>query len=368
MPRLPGRFTPKAADCDERQQPAHTPHLDPEGVMDVIEFLPIPLVIYKRSDGTVLFSNRAVERTLEWRAEKLLNRTFEVLFPLIPDRKRLSVSLAKSGRVCGEVVRAKKRNGDEILASVWQELVVCGRLECVILMFTDVTRQKRKEGEQDGRCKSLEKVLAACERQAELIGFEIHDGFVQEMVTALMHLDACRWAVGQQNERARQELDATAKALRGGVEEARRLIDRVQPPDLESAGLVGAVRQLVSSAKSRTGIPIEFETDLSFPPLSAGLEVTLYRIVQECLTNIRRHSRASQAAVRLRDGERRVEVEVRDNGVGFEPRTDAKGHYGLSGIRHRVKLYGGHAEIISSPGNGTRVVVSLPLEAGVEKR
>ncbi len=335
--------------------------------MEIVETLPIPLVIFKRCDGKVLFSNRGLEEILGWKVEKLLNRAYEVLFPRIPDRKHLRNTLAKNGRVRGEVLRARRRDGTDVWVSVWEEQTVCSGLECVILMFTDATEQMRNEAEQAERCEALERVLATSERQCELIGYEIHDGFVQEMVTALMHLDAYRWSVGQQGKKAAKELDLTVDALRGGVEEARRLIDRVQPPDLEMAGLVGAVRLLVDRTSSHRDIPIEFTTDLSFPRLSDDVEVAVYRVVQECLNNIGRHSQAPRAQVQLRDGNGRVEIEVRDWGVGFDPESVAGGHYGLAGIRHRVDLLNGRVEIISSPGNGTRVIVNLPLDAQVKQ-
>jgi PAS domain S-box-containing protein len=341
----------------------HPLRSDPAWAMGVVESLPIPLVIFKRSDGKVLFSNRGLEEILGWKIEKLLNRTYEVLFPRIPDRKRLRETFDRNGRVRGELLRAQRRGGDEVWVSVWEERTVCSGLECVILMFTDATQQKQREAEQAARCESLERVLDASERQCELIGYEIHDGFVQEMVTALMHLDAYRWAEGEQSERAAKELDSTTKALRDGVEEARRLIDRVQPPDLKMAGLVGAVRKLVNSTQSQKNIPIDFTTDLSFPKLSDELEVTVYRVVQECLNNIRRHSNASHAEVGLRNGAGRVEIEVSDDGVGFDPQSVEGDHYGLAGIRHRVRLFNGDVEIISSPGEGTRVIVSLPLDS-----
>ena len=95
--------------------------------------------------------------------------------------------------------------------------------------------------------------------------------------------------------------------------------------------------------------------------------MALFRIAQECLNNIRRHSQASNAMVKLRDGDGHVEIEVRDDGVGFAPQSVEGDHYGLAGIRHRVRLFSGQVEINSSPGEGTRVIVNLPLDAQVKQ-
>jgi two-component system sensor histidine kinase DegS len=187
------------------------------------------------------------------------------------------------------------------------------------------------------------------------------------MVTALMHLDAYRWAAQSVSEKATRELELTAEALRDGVQQARRLIDRVQPPDLEAAGLVGALRCVIDRTSTHADLPIDFSADLSFPRLPAEYEMAIYRMVQECLNNIIRHSQAPKARVALRSRVEELEVEVRDWGVGFDPASVDGNRYGLMGIRHRVRLLNGQTEITSRPQWGTRVTIRLPLDVPVER-
>jgi two-component system sensor histidine kinase DegS len=234
-------------------------------------------------------------------------------------------------------------------------------------MFLEATDQEAERSDLAERSESLERMLDVSERQRELIGYEIHDTFVQDMVTALMHLDAYRWAAQSAGDKATRELELTADALRDGVKQARRLIDRVQPPDLEAAGLIGALRCLIDRTLTHANLPVDLSADLSFPRLPAEYEMAVYRMVQECLNNIIRHSQAPKARVELRSSEEEVEVEVRDWGLGFDPAAVEGNHYGLMGIRHRVRLLNGQTEITSRPQWGTRVTIRLPLDVPVEQ-
>ena len=112
---------------------------------------------------------------------------------------------------------------------------------------------------------AVEQVLKLNDRERQLIAYEIHDGFVQQMLTALMQLDAYRWSVRDGKPNAEQKLDAVTDALRQGAAEARQLIERVRPPDLSAAGLVGALRTLTQRVSQSAEISVELSIDRSFP-------------------------------------------------------------------------------------------------------
>jgi signal transduction histidine kinase len=108
---------------------------------------------------------------------------------------------------------------------------------------------------------------------------------------------------------------------------------------------------------------VTFEHPEKFQRLDAVLEGTLFRIVQEALTNVYRHSQATSARVQLMQNDNRLTLVVEDSGIGFDPREVSGRQFGLRGIRERARLFGGTAQIRSSPGCGTRVVVELPLDS-----
>jgi signal transduction histidine kinase len=119
----------------------------------------------------------------------------------------------------------------------------------------------------------------------------------------------------------------------------------------------------VHEHREQGGPPVEFTHDLGTDRLAAPVETAVFRIVQEALANVRRHSRSDRASVDVALQNGRLRVEVRDRGVGFEPGSVRENCFGLRGIRERAKLLGGTVKIESTRGEGTRIHVTLPLVA-----
>ena len=148
------------------------------------------------------------------------------------------------------------------------------------------------------------------------------------------------------------------------IAEARRLIGGLRPPALDEAGIVAAVEDLVAATeKQQHAVSVSFHHDVQFDRLAPPLETALFRIVQESLTNAVRHSGSSTVRVNLTQHENRVRVEIQDEGRGFDPATVQPNRFGLQGIRQRTELFGGTLNLATAPGQGTRVVVDLPLVA-----
>jgi two-component system sensor histidine kinase DegS len=145
------------------------------------------------------------------------------------------------------------------------------------------------------------------------------------------------------------------------MREARRLINGLRSPILDELALVAAVEDLVSRGGAQDKPAIDFVHHLDCQRLAPSSENAIYRIVQEGLTNACRYSQSERVLVRLIQRDRRIRIEVRDWGVGFNQRDVGDGHFGLEGIHERAKLFGGSASIKSGLGKGTRMVVELPL-------
>jgi signal transduction histidine kinase len=158
----------------------------------------------------------------------------------------------------------------------------------------------------------------------------------------------------------RQELEVVLGLVRSTVDEARQFIAGLRPPGLEEHGLVEAVRRLIAG-QPPGGPTVELQVSGRLARLEPLLETAIYRIVQEALTNVRRHSRSDRAEVRIARLGDRVEIEVRDWGVGFDPDCVDNERFGLKGIRQRALALRGWAQIEGVPGKGTRVLVNLPL-------
>lgn len=210
----------------------------------------------------------------------------------------------------------------------------------------------------------LKRLLAMHDRDRQLIGYEIHDGLTQLLAGSLMQLESFVQAIPADDRSGWEKARTGIALLRRGLQEARRLISGLHSETLEEAGLVAAIEELVGRIQSLVGTPhIEFVHHVEFDRLPAPLENTVYRIVQEAITNACRHSGSAKVQAELTQQTERLRIEVRDWGKGFDLASVQEGHFGLESIQQRARLFGGEATIESCPGEGTRIVISLPLPA-----
>jgi two-component system NarL family sensor kinase len=204
----------------------------------------------------------------------------------------------------------------------------------------------------------LLRLLQTQERERQLISYEIHDGIAQYLAGAIMHFQAWEAALGDHPGAA--ELHEGMRLLRAAADESRRLIGGLRPPALDELGIVAAIESLVADA--RVEVPaIDFRHELPGSRLPPALETTIFRIVQESLSNIRKHAAARSASVAVTRLGDLVTIRVADDGQGFDPEGVPADRFGLEGIRQRSRLFGGSCRIDSAPGRGTIVEASLPV-------
>jgi signal transduction histidine kinase len=227
---------------------------------------------------------------------------------------------------------------------------------------------ERREGHVEKRTAELSKekehlksLLEMHERDRRLIGFEIHDGLAQLLSGVMMHLGNFRRMADQGDPGAWDSFDVATGLVAQGLQEARRLIHDLRPSELEEGGLVSAIEDLISDARDQWGLDIEFVHRVQAERLPGPLEHTVYRVVQEALTNACRHSKSRRIRVLLCQQDSSLQICVEDWGTGFDPDSVAEGHYGLEGIRERARIFGGEVTVTSKLGWGTRVSVMLPL-------
>ncbi len=211
----------------------------------------------------------------------------------------------------------------------------------------------------------LRDLLDLQDRNRKLVAYEIHDGLAQQLTAAIHTFENFDRLRDHDPQQAEKTLARGREFLRETLAEARRVIDGLRPPVLDASGIVEAIDYLVSKAGRPGGPELRFIGNVDFQRLAAPLENALFRIAQESIANVRRHSHSPRAEVRLSRSGDRVVLEVEDWGVGFDPETVDENRFGLEGIRQRAELLDGHATIDSSPGEGTRITVELPLVEGV---
>ena len=157
-----------------------------------------------------------------------------------------------------------------------------------------------------------------------------------------------------------ERLKHLTETLNSGIALKRRIIEDLRPSSLSNLGLTAAIEILTREYAERAGI--EIETSLESVQLPDAAQLTVYRMVQEALTNIGKYAKATKVLVSIHGYPTHVAVQVRDNGSGFDPAAVRPTSHGLSGMRHRVESAGGRLSITSRPGNGTLVSAVLPLQ------
>jgi signal transduction histidine kinase len=206
---------------------------------------------------------------------------------------------------------------------------------------------------------ALRRVVGAQELERRRLARELHDETGQALTSILLALRSIEEAPS--DEEMRSAVREVRDLVRSTLQDVRQLAVELRPKALDDFGLVAALERLTESFVEQTGIAVEFQTALPEGRLPAEAETALYRIVQESLTNIVKHARASRVSVVLTRKDDSVSVIVEDDGVGFEPGRAREGGLGLVGMRERVGLLGGRFTVESRPGAGTTFVAEVPL-------
>ncbi len=239
-------------------------------------------------------------------------------------------------------------------------VLVDGRTAAILVCCENILPLKTSEKSLQHERNLLRRLLTIQERERQLVSYEIHDGLAQYLAGAMMQLEACEHGLGGSSKN--RELGEGLRLLRAAADEARRLISGLRPPALDELGIIDAVETLVADARTEVA-RVEFTHQLPARRLPPDVETTIFRIVQESLSNIRQHARAGNASVRLEQhGDNAVRIVVQDDGIGFDSLRIADDRFGIEGIRQRAWLLGGEPLIASSPGSGTTVTVTLPIE------
>jgi len=288
--------------------------------------------------------------------------------PELQQRLREAVKRAAQGEFVRMEVTHLAANGelhwiDFSLKPVKDET---GKVIFLIPEGRDVSERKQAEEALNDERWLLRTMLEMHERDRKLVAYEIHDGLAQQLAGALYKFQSIEHVRDRDPDAAQEMFDEAIRLLRDAMVEARRLIGGLRPPILDESGVVDGINYLISEQSQHGGANIEFIHPAEFGRLAPSLESTIFRIVQEGLTNACRYSQSEKVRVELGQTGDRVHVEVRDWGIGFDPAQVGQAHFGIQGIRERARLLGGSAVIDAAWGQGTRISVDLPLLPPIE--
>jgi signal transduction histidine kinase len=194
--------------------------------------------------------------------------------------------------------------------------------------------------------------------ERERLAREIHDTLAQGFTSVVMLSQAAQAQLPSNVLAASDQLAAIERTARENLAEARAVVAAFSPVALEGTDLAGALQRLADRFSAETGIVVDVELGAAGLGLPRDREVVLLRAAQEALANVRRHADAGEVTIRLRVADGTAQVEVSDDGSGFDPAAAAG--YGLSGMKDRVQDVGGDMDVETGPGQGTRIRVRVP--------
>jgi PAS domain S-box-containing protein len=315
--------------------------------------------------GNILACNPSAERLYGWKESEALGKPFlELVRAELPRPLAQIENILRREGYWEYELRNTTRQGIQItVASRWMAWrndagVVIGRLH----LDTDLTKLKRTE--QQLRVVSGH-LLNLRDEERRKLGRDLHDSAGQLLSMAKLNLSLAQEHLGPIQPRAAAYVEECSKLIDQALSEVRTISYLLHPPLLEELGLAGVLPWYVSGFSERSRIKVSLDVPKDMGRLPRELELGVFRIVQECLTNVHRHSNSSTASISLSFANKQVRLKVEDQGKGMAATTRESGNegrtsgVGLSGIRERVTNLGGHMQIRSGDW-GTAVEVVFP--------
>ena len=227
------------------------------------------------------------------------------------------------------------------------------------------------EVEEDSQMLIGIKILESQERERRRIAREVHDGPAQYIANTMMRIDFCKMLVQKDLEKGLKELDDLKSNVRKALKEVRGILFDLRPLSLEERGLNEAIKDMANEISIESNIPVNITLHTMEYEIEHIIEIAVYRIIQEILNNIKKHSKASEAEIKIECGREYINFIVKDNGIGFNLKeTMIKGKekgtsYGLIGIFDRVTQLQGNIDIKSGVNEGTTYKIKLPINREV---
>ena len=206
-----------------------------------------------------------------------------------------------------------------------------------------------------------EYIIYGQEEERLRLAREIHDGPAQSIAGISFKAEFCKKLIEQDPQRCKLELNLLTDMVRETLGEVRNIIFDLRPMSIDDLGLIPTLKNYIEKIKKENTIDLQLKIVGKLIRLASHLEVGIYRIIQEAVNNLLRHSQASEACIEITYTQEQIWVRIIDNGEGFEVEKVGSGHYGLIGMRERTKLFSGELDIASELGRGTtiRLVINI---------
>ncbi|GAA3636277.1 PAS domain S-box-containing protein [Lentzea atacamensis] len=307
--------------------------------------------------GHIVSWNQGAERIKGYTAEEIIGRHFSTFYPqedVRAGKPAWELRVAKAeGALEDEGWRVRKDGtrfwANVIITALYDDT---GELRGFGKVTRDMTERRRAEQQLTDRRRLLAHLVEAQERERQRIAWDVHDDTIQAMVAVDMRLQLLTRKLPEEHRESVEQLD---DAVRTAISRLRNLVFRVRPPGIERQGL----RDSLAAYLADTAMVGQVDNNLEREP-GDDAAITIFRICQEALTNVRKHAKASSVAVQMSTVDRGFLVRVVDDGVGLPDLDPNAGHFGLIEMRERAEASGGWCTVSTQDSGGTVVEFWLP--------
>jgi PAS domain S-box-containing protein len=328
---------------------------------------PMPMWMRSMEDGLIIDVNKAACDAYGYTREE-----FFKMGPIDlrhPDQVKEFLKEFKKDMSSPEnrgIWKHRKKDNTYVDVEIYVQDIIYNKKKARLILAKDVTERLEAEKQLHQSYQEIRKLVSYLqnirEEERTNMAREIHDQLGQQLTVMKMDISWMYKKMQDAEKPVRDRMQELKDIMDDTVKLVRRLSADLRPSLLDDMGLIAAIEWHLSEMEKRSGISITLECLKEEPSLSKESKTNLFRILQESLTNVSRHAKATNVTVILEKKANDIVMTIRDNGVGFDSeKIAAKRTLGLLGMRERTSMMGGTYEISSSPGSGTTVLVSIPL-------
>ncbi|HEU4627445.1 MAG TPA: PAS domain S-box protein [Steroidobacteraceae bacterium] len=323
----------------------------------ILETMREGVVLVDAANMIIRLTNPTFDRLFGYRTGELIGHSVEPLISLPgTQRKRFERGLRDHHRMGAAPIEFEciRQDGSRFTASCVLSPLSMGGTDHWLAVINDVTERKRLE----------RGIIEIANREQQRIGSDLHDGLGQELTGIALMLRRVAAQLAKEKSSARLDIEDVIGLVNHAIENTRSIARGLSPVSPQSGGLAAALHALAARASERYGLRVEFRNHVSVPlELNEAYATHLYRIAQEALTNVVRHSLASEVVIGLEIVGDELQLRVDDNGRGFTHQPPgAAGGLGLKLMRYRAQMLGGDLMLETSANGGASVRCSCPLE------
>jgi PAS domain S-box-containing protein len=334
-------------------------------------------ILLTDTNGLITFASPSVEKILGYQPEDIIQTT--AFAYAHPDDQAIAISTFQDEVRMEPLIkfidiRLRAKNGEWIPCNVrGHNMLYNPYIGRMVIYFTDDSRRKEmedrlKESQQELISQEIQKqklltqaTIDGQEKERKEIGKELHDNISQHLTTTRLYLEVAQERAVRDD--VKDLIYHAHKELTDIINEIRKLSQSLVPPTLGDIGLVESIQDVCTSLKRAHTIEVDFHhrsfTEDSIPD---NMKLMLFRIIQEQINNIIRHAAATTLHIRLQSDAESLELNITDNGQGFDPDANGKKGLGLTNIINRVGLFNGKVDLQSAPGKGCTILVTVPLK------